>query len=674
LNQRKARYHLRFQVVPGPDVEERAEALAQFCQQLDIEEVVLFVAGEEWNNGPLGDPELEEWYRTLRVCKEVLDSAGITVSLNPWYTVLHTDRGRHMPTDHAFTPMVSPTGQRAKAVASFACPNWQAYIAHLYGRLAEIGFRVIWVEDDFRYHNHAPLDWGGDFSEAMLGRFADKVGRDVTREEVVSAILRPGPPHPWRKLWLETWREVQLEVAQRLRDAVRDANADTILGLMSSHPSNHSIEGRDWGLLFQALSNDDRVLHRPNFAGYQDAARTELARSSFLLDYQKELRPESLEIEVTPEIENFPMTPFSKSDVVTWGHMALAQVHGADALMLDVFSFTCRCPDDEPWVGALLKRIKPSLDVLAQLFSPDMRSSGVGILWRPDASVHARTRNGREMSELYVPLTSAGDFLQSIGVAVQARPGAMNCLWGQVAWAYGDEELEKILAGGVWLDAEAVAILQQRGFGEYLPVTHHHWWHREEMNYSMERPEDSRTGLDNDVWLSVNWFKRVAYQTVRDRAEEWTSLRDARGKRIGCGLALGTNSLGGRVAACAWPLANEVDAYTLSFHRQRLVQSLVKACGESTEGLATTVGSAYTFPIDLRSGSARRVVVVNASLDPQSPLICVPEARRVSGSLLFTARDEPREVFVRTRAVDSALQVVLEESLPFCGLLALTVE
>jgi len=92
---------------------------------------------------------------------------------------------------------------------------------------------VVWIEDDFRYHNHAPLTWGGDFSNPMLGRFAAKVGRDVSREEVVATILRPGTPHPWRALWQETWQEAQLEAAAAIRDAVLAADADRLLGLMS---------------------------------------------------------------------------------------------------------------------------------------------------------------------------------------------------------------------------------------------------------------------------------------------------------------------------------------------------------------------------------------------------------------------------------------------------------
>jgi hypothetical protein len=132
MSERRARYQLRIQLLPGPDLPERAAELATFCREHAIDEAVLFVAAEEWNDGLIDDQQLEAWYAALALAKQTLEAEGITVSLNPWYTVLHTDRGRHMPSGYSFTPMVSPGGRKARAVASFACPNWLAYIRHMY--------------------------------------------------------------------------------------------------------------------------------------------------------------------------------------------------------------------------------------------------------------------------------------------------------------------------------------------------------------------------------------------------------------------------------------------------------------------------------------------------------------------------------------------------------------
>ena len=119
------RYHLRFQIVPGPDVKKTAADLAVFCRRHGIEEVVLFFAAEEWNNGLLSRREEDTWFRTVRQARAILVRAGITVSLNPWMTVLHCDRGRRFPKDRRFQPQVSPSGRTSRACASFADPAWQ---------------------------------------------------------------------------------------------------------------------------------------------------------------------------------------------------------------------------------------------------------------------------------------------------------------------------------------------------------------------------------------------------------------------------------------------------------------------------------------------------------------------------------------------------------------------
>ena len=180
------KYHLRYQIPPAKDVVDDAKILSSFCRKHEIEEVVLFFAGEEWNNGLLSRAEEDEWFKAVGKAKKILEANGITVSLNPWMTVLHCARGRSFPKGSGFEPTVSPVGETSKACASFAGPKWREYIYKLYGRFARLGFRVIWVEDDFRYHNHSPLTWGGGFEPDVLKRFAIKIGKKtVSRVEVL---------------------------------------------------------------------------------------------------------------------------------------------------------------------------------------------------------------------------------------------------------------------------------------------------------------------------------------------------------------------------------------------------------------------------------------------------------------------------------------------------------
>jgi len=368
------------------------------------------------------------------------------------------------------------------------------------------------------------------------------------------------------------------------------------------------------------------------------------------------------------------MSPFSKSDTVSWGQMALAQIHGAAAQMLDIFSFEVHRIEDEPWVGPFLKRARPGLDELADLFPPLLSTSGVGVLWRPDAGLHVRTTAGRDLSELWVPLTPAADLLQALGVAVQARPGAVNCLWGKVAWAYPDDDLRALLAGRLWLDAEAASVLQQRGLGAHLPVAHGHWWGREEMNYSLERPTGEESGLEPHLSMSVNAFSRVAYQTPKPGAVEWTRLCDPRGARLGSALTVGDNDLGGRVAVSALPLADEPSAFTLSISRQRLIQCLVRQLAPAGAAPALVEGAAYAFPLDMRGGDVWRVALFNSSLDGQRPHVRLAGATSVNEAWLLTAEGPAGTPALEVRGESGGLVVRLTQPLPFCGVAVLDLD
>ena len=110
------KYHLRFQVIPGKNVIRDARILADFCAKHRIEEVVLFFAAEEWNNGLLSKKEEDAWFDTVSRVKKVLDGKGLSVSLNPWMTVLHCDRGRSFPAGRNFKPMVIRMEKKAAPV------------------------------------------------------------------------------------------------------------------------------------------------------------------------------------------------------------------------------------------------------------------------------------------------------------------------------------------------------------------------------------------------------------------------------------------------------------------------------------------------------------------------------------------------------------------------------
>lgn len=638
----RPRYALRFQVLPGPNVQEEASELARFCARHGVDEVVLFVAAEEFFSGHVQPTEEDTWYEGVAIAAEVLRAARLEVSLNPWVTAGHADRGR--VDTHGFAPMVSPEGVPARAQASFACPRWRTWLAGHYGRFAELDFRVLWLEDDFRFHNHGPLTWGGGFEPEMLDRFTELAGAEVSREELLAAVTAPGRPHPWRALLARTWGEAQLEVAALLRDTVATRSGGrSRLGLMSSGLGAASVEGRDWHRLFRTLG--EGTAHRPHFAPYGDAPASSLARSVALLELQRLLRP--ADAEVAPEVENWPHTEWSKSDTQTWSEMVTATFSGADALLLNVLPFTARTPQAHARTGRMLSRSRPALRWAAERSGPDLLTHGVGLPWYGDAGQAVRTRGSGSMRDLEVDELAGAAFLLPLGIPVTARQSAVSVLFGDLAWAAPDDDVRRLLSGGLLLDGTAAAILTERGYGDQLGVQVVEVAERDQPSpgaaYALERLTAAgaeAAGVLPDTLASVNNQPRIARLSAVAGTQVWSRILDARQEHWGDGLTLARNDLGGSVAVLA---AGDPRSLPRSDQAQAVVHAVLNRVAGGSAAWPLVTGGPHLIAQFAEAGSRFRLVVTNGSADPARPIVHLPAGMPGPDHVtLLTPLAEPR--------------------------------
>jgi hypothetical protein len=667
-----ARYLLRFQIHPTADAQADAVALAKFCTDAGVQEVVLLMGAEELYPGHF-DPEAEDrWFAAVRTAQEVLLGAGLQVSLNPWVTVGHADRGR---ADHnGFAPMVGPDGDTATAQASFACPRWRAWMTAHYARFAALGFRVLWLEDDFRYHNHAPLHWGGGFEPLMLDRLSALAGETVSREQAVAAMTAPGPPHPWRGLLQQVWRTAQLEVADQVARAVEQASQGrSQLGLMSSEPAVHAVEGRDWPALFQALAIEGRVSHRPHFAPYSDAPGKSLSRTVWMLEHQRALRPANVLCE--PEIENWPHTAWSKSDTQTWSELVAAQLAGSDAMMLNLHPMQSKRAERFPQVADLLRRSRHALDWIAERFPRDLTTQGVGIAFTPDAAAHLHTTHPHrtDLTELVTEPGATADYLLRYGVPVTAGKAPVQALFGTAAWAFDEDELRAMLTGGLLLDGTAAAVLTERGFADLLGVRVDTLVQREQQPapepgpYAAEvvtwsdalAPLTGHVGaldfelssLSTDSWLSVNVQPALARiePLPGTYVEVWTRVVTADGSFWGPGRTSFVNELGGRVVVLA---ATEPHELACDDDGRRLLHAAIRFLEGDQQRLPLVSGGPHLIPHLSQSGGKRRLAITNGSADPATVRISLPTGHAGSRTAMTQLEPlaEPRPAKLRTVA------------------------
>ncbi|MCX7918815.1 MAG: hypothetical protein N3A72_04230 [bacterium] len=658
-------YKLRYLVLPDTNVKEHCKQLVQFCRRHHVEEVILFIAPEEWNNGLLSHQEEDIWYRHITTVTHILRKHGIDVSLNLWMTVLHCDRGRKFPEDYPFRPLVSPLGEKSKACASFADPVWQKYISRLYSRFAELKFRILWIEDDFRYHNHNPLTWGGGFEPEVIQRFEKKIGRTTNRDEIVKNILKPGTPHPWRAIWMETWREIQLEVATMITQAVLEKGKKKIkLGLMSSHPSHHAIEGRDWQQLLSALSINRQVAHRPHFTPYMEQCGKEKPYAIMMLDLQKNFQPSSCE--VTPEIENFPYTTWNKSDTQTWSEMALCMFYGSDNMLLNLFPMTGTSLTYQEKIGNLLDRSRASLTWIQNKFSKSLSTTGIGFLWKQNAPEYIHTHTGKYMDELYIDPMESGFYLMPFGVPCSARIQKVNAIFGSNIWSFTDDEVMQLLQNGLLLDGLSARILCERGFSKFLGVQFRGTVAREESVYSIELITGvESTGLNRGFPFNINKAPQIYLFDLHKPAQEWTTITDPTMKRIAPGIIAYTNELGGRVIIYA--VANPA-FLPRNNHRQILVHRMVSFLANGEFYAALVTGGPYLLPIHFKSSTQEYIVILNGSTDPAKPMITLNRDNYTTlNSTLLKPLSKPQKIAALVKPKKNGLTITTNQDVPYYG-------
>ncbi|MDQ7993043.1 MAG: hypothetical protein AAGC63_15280 [Propionicimonas sp.] len=473
-------YSLRLALDPGWTDERGLADLPRFIEAARIDDVMVFANVEELNTGHTDDLERAVYRDLAERTAGVAATAGASMSLNPWHTVMHGDYGRKLRAGQDFRLMVDPDGRSAQLAVCPRDEHWRRYLADLYAFYAAARPRFIWVEDDFRYHNHWPLEWGGCFCEEHLAEFSRRAGRPLTRQEFVEGLLRPGEPHPFRTIWLETAREALETAAAAVADAVRGVSAETRVGLMTSVPLVHAAEGRRWEPLLRAFSGQRPPAVRVHLPAYADRRPADyLALFHTVSDAHRALLP--ADAEVYPELENFPYSRFAKSRSFLRFQLLGAQVLAPDGMTIDLFDLNGNGPVWDEGYQDVLAGTRDYLD--RGLASGVFRRprSGVAVLISEDSATFLHTAAGGSMTGLYPREYLFGALLGGYGIPFRYTTdttisGQVVAVSGQLFRTLGEDATRRLFATNrVVVDAEAVDTLVDMGLGDLVAARSVRW-------------------------------------------------------------------------------------------------------------------------------------------------------------------------------------------------------
>ncbi len=485
-------YTFRFCCDPGFNDRTEKEALLQFVDEAAIDDVAVFANVEELNTGHMDEAEQQVYVDMMKELMPRLEQKGITLSVNHWHSIMHADLGKSLRKNQSFRRMVDVNGREASLCVCPMDEEWRSYIAAIYARYAVLQPKILWVEDDFRYHNHDPLQWGGCFCEEHMKLYSARAGRALTREEFVSGILAPGKPHPFRSIWLDTCNEILCETASRIEQAVHTVSPDSMLGLMSSVPHVHAAEGRKWKELLGALSGKQLPIDRIHLPGYtQGAAWNYLQNFNMVSMACRALLPE--DTLVYPELENYPYSRFSKSCRFTRFQLLAGMPLDMAGITIDLYDLNGNGIVWEEGYQKTLFDTKPYLNRLTQLGVFHGSRKGVCVMINELASYSLHTLVGRNMEELYPQEAFFAGLLPAMGIPCRYctdpdLSGEVVAISGQYLRSLTFEQIRYLFDHNyVLLNGDAADILTERGFGALAGIESVLWHTQNNGDYAYEQ-------------------------------------------------------------------------------------------------------------------------------------------------------------------------------------------
>lgn len=613
-------YIFRFCCDPGFNDREEIDALMRYVDEAVVDDVAVFCNVEEINTGHMSFDEQEVYLKLLQTLKPLLQAKGITMSVNQWHSVMHADLGKHFAPEQHFRPMVDVEGNTASLCVCPLCEQWQDYIGRLYARYAQLEPSILWVEDDFRLHNHDPLIWGGCFCDEHMKRYSQLAGKELTREEFLAGVLQPGEVHPYRKIWLDVARDTMLSAASAISKAVRAVSAEAKVGLMSSVPYVHAAEGRDWYAILNTLSGGAVPVNRIHLPAYQETVPSAYLRNFNMVSMMnRAMIPENTE--VYPELENFPFSLFSKSRAFTRFQLLSSLPLNPAGMTIDLYDLNGNGIVWEDGYQDMLREVKPYLNRLTQMGVFSGTRKGVKILYNPRSAYTLHTAAGESMEELYPQECFWAGLLPGMGIPYAyssdiAMEGEIAAVSGQVLRNYTPDQLKAFFQKNfVLLSGDAAWALYEMGLGSLAGIESAQWIKQDNGTYAYEQVCNGRTyrGRKNARASAIVVCSDVLDITYRADAgvEEYSAMHDSFRRRTLSGQCV----VNGRVMVYPFGRfgqSGHVPVMLQNTLRQELLQDVLRHAGAR---FPMVEGCPYLEPHYLEKDGAEYLYLINGNSD-----------------------------------------------------------
>ena len=572
---------------------------------------------EVWFAVARGFPPLDVHRRfadRMAAAAERVRAVGVLPGIQVGRTVGHADEAQFPADAITWQTLVGHDGRVARTCNCPRAPGFHDYLRDMLTPYAAWGPSSLWLDDDLRMHHHPPVAYGC-FCERCLADFSAAAGGAWDREGLVAAFHGPDGG-ALRLAWTRFNQESIAMVCRTAAEAVHAVAPDCLLGLQTIGHEWGLYDGPDYAPAFAAYASvgGHPIGSRPGHGVYTDHRPRDLINKAFTVARQVARLPEAVTV-ACPEIENFTHTAMGKTPhgTVVESTLDLA-LSGCNALSYAIIGLP-----HEPlsWCEGILDRVgrwRPFWERYRR-DGAGTRAAGFEIVFSRDHAARPICDGERPMAWAHLDLAAAQQ-LTTMGLPLCAENqhpcGAL--LTAGAADGLTDAEIERLLAGGLLIDGDALARLQARGFGPLIGMTAEPWGrHRAYERFTADPINGPHAG---HVWMQPGGrFYRL--DALSDGARVLGEYVTQEGDALGAATAAVETAAGGRVGVLG---ANGFEHVVSSARRAQVLALADWIGGGAMPALVETPAQVMVVPRTDEQGRLSTCLALNVSIDATPPL------------------------------------------------------
>lgn len=319
---------------------------------------------------------------------------------------------------------------------------------------------AVWVDDDLRVSNHAPVAFGC-FCEDCIKAFNDEHGTSFTRESLVKEILHG--ELAIREKYIAFLRRSIYDFVYELSSTVHRICPDAKMGYQ--YYCNGAYSGYGYGFIFDAMrdATGHAPMSRPGGGAYDDHNPNEFLYKALETSWQNAMLPDYVTVKC-PEIESLPFVIFGKSSAGTAFETSCYFANGNTDMS---YSMAMRLKEPISFYEETFRLFAENRPYWERLAACNEASYGAGMRFFMSQNIWAKKlAPDADMKDLNAENATVITPYLHTGIPFTYDKGEERIflLHPESAQHLSDDEIEYLLAHAVVTDGEVIEMLARRGY------------------------------------------------------------------------------------------------------------------------------------------------------------------------------------------------------------------